>query len=82
MIIPLIKLYQRTVSPDHGWFKAKYPYGFCRYYPSCSEYTIQSIEAKGTMKGIVLGLWRVVRCNPFIKPRIDKAPKSDSDARI
>jgi len=66
-----INLYQRTLSPDHGFFKARHPQGFCRYYPSCSEYTKQAVLKKGSFLGISKGLFRIVRCNPFSNGGID-----------
>lgn len=37
----------------------------CRFYPSCSEYALQAIQAKGIMKGMMLMIWRLMRCHPF-----------------
>ncbi len=71
LFIFLIKLYQKTVSPDHGLFKALYPHGFCKFYPSCSEYAVQSINSKGVVIGIWLAVKRIARCNPFTNPKID-----------
>ena len=39
----------------------------CRFEPSCSEYTYQAIFKYGVFKGIILGIWRILRCNPFSK---------------
>lgn len=63
----LIRLYQKTFSPDHGPLKAKFPYGCCRFQPTCSEYTYQAIEKYGIIKGGAMGTWRILRCNPFSK---------------
>lgn len=71
MILWLIRLYQKTLSPDHGWFKARYPQGFCRFYPSCSEYGYQTIKKRGLLVGIPLAAWRVLRCNPWSKGGVD-----------
>ena len=43
----------------------------CKYYPTCSEYTKQAIEKYGVMKGVFLGIWRIIRCNPFSKGGYD-----------
>ncbi|MCT4612975.1 MAG: membrane protein insertion efficiency factor YidD [Clostridia bacterium] len=43
----------------------------CRYYPTCSDYTYQAINKYGIIKGGFLGLWRILRCNPFSKGGID-----------
>ena len=45
----------------------------CRFYPSCSEYAIESIERYGVFSGIMKGLKRVIRCNPFSKGGYDPA---------
>lgn len=61
----LIRVYQKTLSLDHGLLK-KYPdYRFCRFTPSCSEYTYQAIDKYGIFKGSALGVWRILRCNPW-----------------
>jgi len=63
--LSLIRLYQLTLSPDHGLLKRFFPYGFCRFSPSCSEYNYQAINKYGILKGSTLGLWRIMRCNPW-----------------
>jgi uncharacterized protein len=52
-----IKLYQAVVSPAIGQR--------CRYYPSCSEYAVPAIPRFGILRGLVLAVWRLLRCNPF-----------------
>jgi uncharacterized protein len=37
----------------------------CRYYPTCSCYMHEAIEKKGVCKGILLGLKRILKCNPL-----------------
>jgi len=71
-IILLIEVYQKTFSPDHGAFlKGRYPYGFCRHYPSCSEYTKQAVQKFGIFKGLFLGAKRIAKCNPWTEPSVD-----------
>jgi putative membrane protein insertion efficiency factor len=72
IILKLIRVYQATLSPDHGWFKARHPYGFCRFYPSCSQYAYEAVDKHGIIQGSILAALRVVRCNPFTQPKIDK----------
>lgn len=43
----------------------------CKFYPTCSEYTKQSIEKYGVGKGLLLGIYRIIRCNPFSKGGYD-----------
>lgn len=70
--IKLITLYQKTLSPDHGLMRNSHPYGFCRYYPSCSEYAKLSIEKNGLLIGIIKSVWRIMRCNPISRGGVDK----------
>ncbi|MFZ4648558.1 MAG: membrane protein insertion efficiency factor YidD [Patescibacteria group bacterium] len=67
LVILIIRFYQRNLSFDHSSLKALYPRGFCRFNPSCSEYSIQAIEKYGIFKGGAIACWRVLRCNPFNK---------------
>ena len=66
-VIKLLKIYQRTLSFDHGIVKVFFPNGFCRFKPTCSEYAIRAIERYGIIKGGGKALWRVMRCNPWNK---------------
>jgi len=72
VFIYIITLYQKSLSPDHGWFSARFPGGYCKYQPDCSEYCKQAIEKKGVLKGIALGTWRVLRCNPWSAGGLDE----------
>jgi len=65
IMIFIINIYQKTLSPDHGSFSVRYPGGFCKYYPDCSVYCKQAIDKKGVVKGVALGAWRILRCNPW-----------------
>jgi putative membrane protein insertion efficiency factor len=58
-----IRLYQRLISPALGQR--------CRYYPSCSEYATQAIGRFGILRGLVLAVWRLLRCNPFSRGGFD-----------
>ncbi len=66
-IISLIKLYQKTLSFDHGVFRFLFPFGYCRFRPTCSEYAIQAIQKYGIIKGTLKAGWRILRCNPWNK---------------
>lgn len=61
----LFRLYQKTVSPDHGLFKKQFPYGYCRFYPTCSEYGLQAVERYGVIKGGYKSLQRLCKCHPW-----------------
>ena len=72
VLVKIIKFYQKTLSFDHGPMKKLYPHGYCRYYPSCSEYAIKALEKHGFVKGFLMAVWRILRCNPWSKGGIDK----------
>ena len=74
VLLGVFTIYQKTLSPDHGWFSSLHAYGFCRYYPSCSEYAYQAIDRFGVLKGVCLGLKRVVRCAPWSAASVDVVP--------
>lgn len=69
--IGLIKFYQKTISFDHSWLSFLHPFGFCRFYPTCSEYAKQAIQKHGLAKGLFLGIKRILRCHPFSKGGYD-----------
>ncbi len=73
IIIKIIEVYQRTLSPDYGWFRGNYPGGYCKYNPTCSEYCKHSIIKYGVLKGLVKGAYRLLRCNPWSKGGHDPA---------
>lgn len=64
-ILP-IRFYQKFISPR------KAP--CCRFTPTCSQYAIEAIQEWGVIVGLVLALWRVLRCNPFGKFGEDPVP--------
>ncbi|PLX97699.1 MAG: membrane protein insertion efficiency factor YidD [Desulfuromonas sp.] len=57
IVISVIVLYQRFISPLKG--------PSCRFYPSCSSYTRQSIEKHGLGRGLLLAAFRLCKCHPF-----------------
>ena len=46
----------------------------CLYRPTCSQYTLESINNNGVVLGIFLGAWRILRCNPFGRAGDDPVP--------
>jgi putative membrane protein insertion efficiency factor len=48
--------------------------GHCRFSPSCSHYAEDAIRAHGLLRGVALGTWRILRCNPFGAGGIDPVP--------
>lgn len=57
IFIFIIKIYQAAISP-------LFP-GKCRFYPTCSAYAMQAIEKYGVLKGLFLGVKRILKCHPF-----------------
>lgn len=57
LVIGLIRVYQRTLSPLLG--------NVCRFEPSCSRYMIGAIEKYGLIRGVGKGCLRVLRCHPW-----------------
>jgi len=62
-LLALIKAYRIVLSPYLG--------GHCRFYPSCSEYAMRSIEKDGALRGSLKSVGRILRCNPMHKGGID-----------
>lgn len=73
-VLAWITLYQKTLSPDHGWFKAYYA-GACRYQPTCSYYAKEAITRHGFVTGTILALKRIARCHPLGKTGFDPVPR-------
>ncbi len=67
LVMGVIWLYQKTLSPDHGLFKVMFPNGYCKFRPTCSEYCIQVVHKYGVVIGVPRAFWRVMRCNPWGK---------------
>ena len=63
ILISLIRGYQLCISPRLG--------KHCKYYPTCSEYTRQAVDKYGIIKGSLLGIIRILKCNPFSKGGVD-----------
>lgn len=77
ILIFLIDLYQRTLSPDHGLFKIYHPHGFCRFQPTCSSYAKEAITRHGVIAGCFLAIARISRCHPFGATGHDPVPNSE-----
>ena len=43
----------------------------CKYHPSCSQYALDAIQAKGLVHGSLIAGWRVLRCNPWSRGGYD-----------
>lgn len=69
LVLLVLRGYQLAVSPLFAALGSQ-----CRFEPSCSQYMIDAVHSRGAIVGLVLGLWRVLRCNPFNPGGYDPAP--------
>lgn len=66
LLILLLRGYRTVISPLYGQV--------CRYYPSCSAYTLEAIQTHGSVRGIWLGIRRLARCHPWTPGGYDPVP--------
>lgn len=64
--VVILRGYRAVISPLYG--------EVCRYYPSCSRYTLEAIQEYGVVRGSALGAWRILRCHPWAKGGVDDVP--------
>ncbi|MGC5627814.1 membrane protein insertion efficiency factor YidD [Georgenia sp. Z1344] len=67
LLLKAVRGYQLIVSP---WFPPT-----CRYYPSCSAFAVGALRTHGAGKGLLLAVWRVLRCNPWSRGGVDHVPE-------
>lgn len=67
ILVFFIRTYQLTLSP-------RFSHGACRYTPTCSQYMLEAIQIHGPLKGVGLGVLRILRCNPLFKGGYDPVP--------
>lgn len=66
LLIKIIRLYQRSPISTHS---------NCKFVPTCSDYMIESLIEFGLIKGLLKGIFRILRCNPFNKGGYDPVKK-------
>jgi putative membrane protein insertion efficiency factor len=67
VVVLLIGVYQRAISPALP--------RRCRFEPTCSAYTIEAVREHGALRGLGLGLRRIIRCHPFNPGGVDPVPR-------
>lgn len=65
-LVLLLRGYQRGISPLLP--------PLCRFYPTCSQYALEALAARGVWAGLRLAAWRILRCNPFSRGGFDPVP--------
>lgn len=66
-LMGLVRFYRRYLSPK------KAP--CCRFTPTCSAYALEALERHGALFGLLLTVWRILRCNPWSKGGYDPVPE-------
>ena len=69
ILIGLIKIYQKIPGARHS---------YCRHIPTCSNYMIEAVQTHGTIKGVYLGIKRILKCNPWGTFGYDPVPKKEN----
>lgn len=64
--VAVLHAYRAVISPLYG--------NVCRYHPSCSRYALEAIQQRGLVQGVILGSWRILRCNPWSRGGVDDVP--------
>lgn len=64
LVLLPVRFYRRFLSP-----MKRVP--SCRFVPTCSEYAIEAVERRGTVRGLLLSMWRIARCNPLFRGGYD-----------
>lgn len=70
VLLGLVELYRLTLGPLFA--------GRCRFYPSCSNYAVESLRTHGAFKGGLLAAWRLLRCSPLSDGGLDPVPPHGS----
>ena len=66
LVVGILRIYKRWISPSLP--------SACRFHPTCSEYMLQAVEKHGVVRGVWLGMMRLLRCHPFGNSGLDFVP--------
>jgi uncharacterized protein len=75
VILWIIRLYQKTLSFNHGILSKISTKRYCRFHPSCSQYAYEAVERFGVIRGAWLAIKRIVKCHPWNDGGYDPVPK-------
>ena len=67
LVLALIRFYRKKISP------LKKP--CCRFRPTCSTYALLVVEKHGALKGSLMAIARIIRCNPYCRGGYDPVPE-------
>jgi len=67
--VVILRVYRAVISPLYG--------DVCRYYPSCSAYTLEAIQQYGVVRGTWMGSKRIARCHPWAAGGVDDVPERE-----
>lgn len=79
VVLALIRLYQRTLSLNHGLLGLIVSERYCRFHPTCSEYSYQAIKRFGVLRGGWMGFKRILRCQPWSEGGYDPVIPPEGD---
>ena len=78
MLLATLAFYRRWISPAIHSLSP----GGCKYLPTCSEYATLAIATHGPVRGVLLAIWRILRCNPFARGGLDQVPPPPNSRSI
>jgi len=67
LLMVALRLYQRWISPLLP--------SACRFHPTCSMYMLEAVERYGSVRGVWLGLKRLIKCHPLHRGGFDPVPR-------
>ncbi|MGD0098289.1 MAG: membrane protein insertion efficiency factor YidD [Terracidiphilus sp.] len=78
LLLATLEFYRRWISPAIHSLQP----GGCRYLPTCSEYASIAIATHGPLRGSAMAVWRLLRCNPFVRGGLDPVPSAANPRQL